>query len=311
MKSTQLTDTLVMVRPDTFGFNAETAQSNTFQHTGESLGLSGPRITGQALREFALMQELLTRRGITVLTLASPAGLITPDAVFPNNWFSHHADGALIIYPMLTPNRRLERQPAALSTLLRKHGILALPTDITDWETAGLILEGTGSLVLDREHSIAYALESPRTTNEAARRWAELFGYTLIFMHAYDRKHIPIYHTNVLMNIGATFAVVCLEAIDNAEERNIMATTLARGGKSVITISRAQLHAFCGNLLHVRDGRGNRFIVLSTTAYAAFTQEQLRHLSGHGELLPVDISTIESIGGGSARCMLAEVFPAV
>jgi hypothetical protein len=305
MAEQQLASCVVMVSPDRFGFNAETAVSNPFAHQPENEAA----IHDTVLREFRGMVATLRGQGVRVLCLPSRAGVETPDAVFPNNWFSHHSDGTLVLYPMLAPNRRAERQPVALKRVLATTQIIP-PTVVrlTRNEQRGIILEGTGSLVLERVHRVAFAMESPRTNRALFDRWCRRFGYEGIFFHAYDAAAMPIYHTNVMMSIGREFAVVCDAAIIDPAERALVLGRLRDLGKAIVSISSEQMHHFCGNILQVLTIDGKPKIVLSQTAFQAFQPQQREQLAMYGELIPVAISTIERVGGGSARCMLAEVF---
>lgn len=303
---TQISGTLVMVRPTCFGFNTQTAATNCYQNFSRQT--DSPSIRAAAIAEFEGMVKTLRRNGITILTLESPTDL-TPDAVFPNNWFSHHHDHTLVLYPMLAPNRRLERQPSQLITLLKKASINGIKTvDFSPLEHDGLILEGTGSLVLDRIHKVAFVTLSPRTTLEALHRWCLKMGYEPVVFHAYDRNDRVVYHTNIVMSVGDGFAVVTMEAIKDAKEKETLEKLFQRTGIQCIPISIPQMNSFCGNILHVKTKYG-KAIVLSQTAHDAFTLKQRKQLLVYGELVPVSIPTIETVGGGSARCMLAEIFP--
>lgn len=306
MPSPQLTDTVVMISPDQFGFNPQTAASNNFQH---KLDISAQEIQKRAMSEFENMVVLLRSKGVDVLTLPSRRGVVTPDAVYPNNWFSHHAGGILIVYPMLAPNRRLERQTQELKKLLIENEIpVSKLLDITSHEDDGHILEGTGSMVLDRENKVAFAMASVRTVKEEFDAWCRMMGYEGVFFHAIDSSKFPVYHTNIAMNMGAEFAVVCLESIPDEDERKTVEQKLKALGKEIVRISVAQIHQYCGNVLQLKSKDGKSMIVMSKTAHDAFTQENKDTLSKYGELIVAEIPTIEQVGGGSARCMMAEVF---
>lgn len=302
---TQLTNTLVMVSPDHFGFNTETADSNAFQH---QVSQSETEIQKTAMAEFKKSVELLQSEGIRILTLKSPETL-TPDAIFPNNWFSHHSDGKLVIYPMLAPNRRAERQTEKLKKLLLENGANNLQiVDLTEDEKSGNFLEGTGSLVLDRENKVAFAMESPRTVKAEFEKWCQLMDYKGILFHSYDKEGFPIYHTNVTMSIGREYAVICLESIKNIPEREIVSSLLHDLNKEIIEISIDQIHQYCGNTLQVLDTKGNPKIVMSKTAKDGFSSNQIKTVEKFGKIVTLDIPEIETVGGGSARCMLGEVF---
>lgn len=306
MSSTQLTDTAVMISPDQFGFNPQTAASNNFQH---KLDISAHEIQKRAMREFENMVTLLQSKGINVLTLPSRKDKITPDAVYPNNWFSHHAGGILIVYPMLAPNRRLERQTQELKKLLTDNDIpVSKLFDITSHEDDGHILEGTGSMVLDRKNKVAFAMASVRTDKHEFDAWCRMTGYEGVFFHAIDSSKFPVYHTNIAMNMGAEFAVVCLESIPDEMERKSVEEKLKVLGKEIVRISVPQIHQYCGNVLQLVSKNGKSLIVMSKSAHDAFTKENRETLSKYGELVVAEIPTIEQVGGGSARCMMAEVF---
>lgn len=304
-----LTDTVVMVAPEQFGFNLETAETNTFQQRPDQERDSPERLKDAACHEFQQMVELLKNHQIRVLVLPGRKDVLTPDAVFPNNWFSHHREDILALYPMLTPNRRAERQPALLLGLLKSVQCSPTVIDFSSYERDGLILEGTGSLVLDREHRVAFAMESSRTHKTVLDEWCRGMNYTACFFHGYDTLSRPIYHTNVFMSIGEGFAIACLEAIPDPYERATFENILEELGKELVSLSLEQLYAFCGNILHLRSQDGRKKIILSQTAMSAFTSEQRCQLAKYGELVAVPVPTIERIGGGSVRCMLAEVFP--
>lgn len=305
MKSSQLTNSLVMVSPDHFGFNPETAESNAFQN---KVSESQSEIQQKALKEFKEAVKKLKFEDINILTLKSPDE-VTPDAVFPNNWFSHHSDGKLVVYPMLAPNRRAERQTENLKNLLENNGAKNLEIlDLTLDENSGNILEGTGSLVLDRENKVVFAMESPRTVKAEFEKWCSLMDYKGILFHSYDKEGFPIYHTNVTMSIGREYSIICLESIKNIPEREIVSSALYDLNKEIIEISVEQIYSYCGNTLQVLDKNGNSKIIMSETAKDAFSSNQLKILEKYGKIVTLSIPQIETVGGGSARCMLGEVF---
>ena len=303
----QLTSTVVMIRPDYFGFNTQTAETNVFQVNVN--GLSEKQIRDAALQEFENMVEILTQNEIEVITLSSRTDIPTPDAVFPNNWFSHHDNDLIILYPMLTANRRAERQTDALLQILEENGSQQQKViDLSLDEIEGNILEGTGSMVLDRQHKVSFAMESPRTSKSEFEKWCQLMGYEGIFFHAYDEKDLPIYHTNVIMSVGEEFVVACTDSIKKQEEKKILEKKFKDLGKKIIPITLQQVSQMCGNILQLRTKNGKKKIIMSENARNGFTPEQRQLLESFGEVVSVDISTIEKIGGGSARCMMAEVF---
>ncbi len=291
-----------MISPDTFGYNIQTAETNLFQHKPST---SEENIKNMALNEFEKMVSTLKSHNINVLVMNSRRNIVTPDAVFPNNWFSSH-ESALVIYPMLAHNRRSERQVDNLRKILPTDSLKVI--DLSEDEQKGLILEGTGSLVLDRKVKLAYALWSKRTTKEEFDKWCKLMGYQGIFFTGVDDDNYPVYHTNVVMSIGEDFAVICLESIASKEERQLMTETLKESGKEIIEISLIQMKNFCGNILQLISTDKKRKIIMSKNAHNSFTSKQKKALSKYGELVEVDIATIEKIGGGSARCMMTEIF---
>jgi hypothetical protein len=304
----QTTSTVFMVSPDDFAFNAETAGSNRFQDRSAE----GADARAKAMLEFDAAVEALRKAGIRVIRMASRADVKTPDAVFPNNWFSLHSlEGGprvLVGYPMLAPNRRLERRLAELQARLSADGLpVDEVIDLSPFEEKGLFLEGTGSMVLDRANRIAYAALSPRTDPAVLQELARRMQYRPVRFRSYDAGGALVYHTNVMMSVGSRFAVVCADSIRDPQERRAVVDQLKRSGKEVIPITQAQMGKMAGNILELQSGRGP-VIVMSRTAYDHFTPEQRASLEHHGRLLPLAIPTIEAIGGGSARCMLGELF---
>lgn len=299
----QTAPAVLMIRPAHFGANAETASSNFFQ--GSAAPSADVNITAQ--REFDALALALATAGVRVHEYAGRAEVALPDEVFPNNWLSLHADGSAVLYPMLAPNRRRERRPEIIAELRDAHGYrVERVVDLTKLETRGEYLEGTGSLVLDRPRRIAYACASPRTTPGALAVFGRELGYTIAAFHAVDRAGRPIYHTNVMLALGTRFAALCLQAISEPREQAAVQACLAESGREIIELDFAQLESFAGNLLELRGTHGP-IIALSATALAALDGAQRRALERHGELVPTPIGTIESVGGGSVRCMLAEV----
>ncbi len=295
---------VILVRPTGFGFDPETAASNEFQ---QRLQVDDARRA--AADEFDALLEALRQCGIGV-TVLDPIDPKAPNAVFPNNWFSTHADGSLVLYPMLTPSRRAERDPD-LARALEVEGFTVRQTlDLSGWEHHGLILEGTGSLVLDQLKRRAFACLSPRTTERALEAWCEQLGYTPIaFTATMDGRlnGAPVYHTNVVMSIGTKWALVCFEAMPYPAERQEVEEELARSGREVIPFDLPQLHRFVGNALELRGSAG-ACVLLSETAFHALKPFQRIALERYASLIPAAVPTIEAIGGGSVRCMLAENF---
>jgi len=298
---------VVMIRPAHFAANTETAASNRFQAPSDAHGrTSEADLAAAALAEFDALADALDGAGVGVHVVPGREAPVCPDEVFPNNWFSTHADGTLVRYPMLAPNRRLERRDDVVDVLRNLGYAVRTIVDLTALETQGLYLEGTGSLVLDRAARVAFACVSPRTSPDAVRTFCARLGYEPVLFDAVDRDGHPIYHTNVMMSVGTRFALVCADAIRDASARGRVLDALRGHGKRVIEIGYPELHAFAGNLLELR-GRDGPVIALSRQALASLSDAQRGALAEHGVLVPVPVDTIETSGGGSVRCMLAEV----
>src|SRR5450631_1016452 len=295
---------VLMVRPASFGFNPETAASNAFQRSPDVPAAAEMQ---HALAEFDGLAKALQRTGVEVLIASDTPQPAKPDAIFPNNWVSFHFDGTVTLYPMLAPNRRCERREAILEQVVRDGRFRVLRTvDLTHREAEGKFLEGTGSLVLDRAQRVAYASPSPRTDLDVLGEFAQLLDYELVTFEARDGAGQPVYHTNVIMAIGTRFAVVCGEAIPLPPHRDAVFNKLRATGHEVVDISLRQMQGFAGNLLEL-SAAGGRIIALSTTAWRSLELAQRRILETHAGVVPVDIPTIERIGGGGVRCMLAEI----
>jgi hypothetical protein len=302
MKATQTTDTVLMVRPAHFQFNAQTATSNAFQ-------TDVPDVQRLAVEEFDQMAQRLRDAGIHVVVITDSPAPVKPDAIFPNNWMTTHSDGTVVLYPMAAPNRRLEVRPDVLEYLEGTLGYeIRQVLDLTPEADRQRFLEGTGSLVLDRVHRVAYACLSPRTNKALLEEWAQQLNYTLCVFHAVDRQGQDIYHTNVMMSVGHTFAVVCLDAVPDAAEREALSRSLTRTGHELVTLTLDQVYDMAGNMLLLHNTQGTPKLVMSQRAHNVLTPAQISQLQNHCELLPVAIPHIEIAGGGSARCMLAEVF---
>jgi hypothetical protein len=305
---------VLMVRPAAFAFNPQTAASNAFQ-SGTAVDLESELETRVAagapqelaLREFDQLTEKLTRAGVEVIVAEDTLTPVKPDAIFPNNWVSLHRDGTVVLYPMLAPNRRAERREDVVQQVTREGAYRASRTvDLSHRENQAKYLEGTGSIVLDRANRLAYAALSPRTDLDVLGEFAQQLDYELVTFEAFDAAAKPIYHTNVLMAIGARFAVLCGQVITNLTHRAAVAEKLRATGHQVIEISRNQMQQFAGNLLELAPAAGNA-IAMSTTAWRSFDPAQRRVLEGHGSVVTADIPVIERLGGGSVRCMLAEI----
>jgi len=304
-KEPQCAAAVFMVHPARFGFNPETAPSNAFQRPPE-LGLhAGPESAVD--REFSALVSALRSAGVKVIVGEDTEFPVKPDAIFPNNWVSFHHDGTVVLYPMLAPNRRLERRDDLIDVVHRAGPYRITRTvDLSGHETAGKYLEGTGSLVLDRSAHIAYACLSPRTDLAVLGDFAQQLDYELVTFDAVDAQGIAIYHTNVAMAVGTRCAVLCAAAIRTPQHRDAVTRKLRDTGHEILEISFEQMHRFAGNVLELAGARGP-LLVLSTTAWGALSQEQRQTLERQGEILQVDIPTIERLGGGGVRCMLAEV----
>lgn len=290
-----------MIEPIGFRSNPETIADNAFQRPPG--GESPQALEIAAREEFARMREALESRGVEVVWRPASADRESPDAVFPNNWCSTHADGKLVLYPMMAPSRRRERREEIVQALRERYPEIV---DLTAYEADGRFLEGTGSLVIDERAGIVYASESPRTDRRLVHEWAERMGFDPIVFRATDAGGRPIYHTNVVLSVGSEWAVLCADAIDPLDRSEVLAT-LAETGHETVFISPEQMAAFCGNVLELENDRSETLIVMSDRAFDAFTDEQRAALSAYAELVHADLATIETHGGGSARCMLAEL----
>jgi len=302
----QTTNVVMMVRPACFSYNPQTAASNTFQ---QRVRVPAGDVVSAVLGEFDAMVSGLRRHGITVMEFADTPEPPKPDAIFPNNWISFHADGTVVLYPMEAPNRRLERRDDLIEALAAEHGFrVARVLDLSGLERDGSFLEGTGSLVLDRQNLEAYAALSSRTRLDALADFSQRTGYRLTVFDTRDPGGRPVYHTNVMMSVGTGFAAVCTGIISDPNQRSDLLAHLERSGRQVIELTVAQLNDFAGNMLELRTAGGEGVIVLSRRALASLKPRQLSALGRFGRLLPMPVDTIEDVGGGSVRCMMAEVF---
>lgn len=303
----QTTNTVLMIRPVAFRRNDQTAMDNHYQQAQQA---SNEAVQTHALEEFDRLVEKLREATIEVMVVEDKLEPGTPDSIFPNNWLSTHQDGLLVTYPMYAPNRRLERREDIVVDLLGLRGFHEL-VDLSWMENEGSFLEGTGSLVLDRENMIAYAALSERTSQEGLKVFSETMGYKVVTFQAFQSvsgERLPVYHTNVIMSVGQAFAVVCLEAIDDLTGRDGLRVSLEASGKEIIDITEAQAEQFAGNILQLLTKNGNPVLVMSSSAYQSYSPHQRNKLAKHGQIVHSPIDTIERLGGGSARCMLAEVF---
>ena len=302
MSNSKQLRSILMIEPCSFGFNEETAANNYFQQK-----IKIENIQEKALAEFNEFVAKLKSNGIDVQVVKDTPEPLTPDSIFPNNWISFHEEGNIVLYPMFAVNRRAERKKTVLDAV---HKIVSVKEtiDLTHFEEIGLYLEGTGSMVLDRQNKISYACLSGRTDTEVLEAFCLALGYEAIWFHAADRNGHEIYHTNVMMCIADQFAVVCLEAVPNDEERKRLLDSIVASGKTIIEIDFTQMEHFCGNMLQVNNTNGEKFLVMSTQANNHLRSDQISSLRSFNAIIHSPIDTIESIGGGSARCMLAEVY---
>ena len=303
---TTIASTVLMVRPASFGYNTETAVNNVFQHKPSSDELQV--LQQQAREEFDRFVATLKKKKIDVIVVEDTAHPVKPDAVFPNNWFCTLQDGTLAVFPMYAPNRRLEKRNDILQMLHDSYGLHNVE-DWSEYEAESLFLEGTGSMIIDQEHKVIYACLSPRTSRQVLEKFAHAHGYKVMLFSSRDENGTDVYHTNVIMHIGETYAVICLDSIPNDLERIALSQLLISTGHEIIPISFSQVRHFAGNMLQLRNKNNEKFTLLSKTAYKSLTKHQKEILAHHTTLLPVDITTIETIGGGSVRCMLAEIYP--
>ncbi|WP_456376341.1 citrulline utilization hydrolase CtlX [Lutibacter sp.] len=305
----QITNTILMIRPVAFCTNEQTTVNNHYQKVLSNL--TPEAIQFRALQEFDTFVDVLREVGVKVVVVEDTRDFDTPDSIFPNNWLSFHENGDIALYPMFAENRRLERREDILDTLEELGFRIENIVDYTSAEDEKLFLEGTGSLVLDRNNRKAYCALSPRADEDLFIEFCEDFEYTPVPFISYQtihNKRLPIYHTNVMMCIGESFAIICLESIDDKKERKNVVKHLKENGKQVISITEAQINAFAGNLLQVLGNNKEQYIVMSKSAYESLTNQQISQIKKHGKIIYSSLDTIEACGGGSARCMMAEVF---
>lgn len=291
-----------MIRPVNFVFNEQTAGSNAFQNRNAEQ----QRVQANALQEFDRFVNVLRDNGVEVIVIDDTAEPHTPDSIFPNNWVSFHNDGTVFLYPMMAENRRLERREDIIMQLEDEFKVKHV-IDLSHFEHENKFLEGTGSMVLDRENKIAYACLSPRTNKEVLEAFCKDSGYKSVFFHAVDQKGMDIYHTNVLMCVGSSYAVICLDSIKDEAEKQSVINSFQTTQKQIVTISFEQMNHFAGNMLEVQNKDGESLLVMSKSAWGSLNYEQRAILSSFSKPVYSDISTIENNGGGSARCMMAEV----
>jgi len=291
-----------MIKPVDFGFNAETAVNNTFQ-SSENADVAQEN----ALKEFTDFVSVLTKNGIRVTVIEDTPVPHTPDSIFPNNWISFHEDDNIILYPMFAANRRAERKQHVLDAI-KKDFIVKKEIDLTGYEAQHLFLEGTGSMVLDRDQKLSYACISPRTDEKVLNEFCRIENYKAITFTAVDANGVQIYHTNVMMCVGDKFVVICLESIPNEAERKKVITAIEASGKKIISISLDQMNSFAGNMLQVVNDKKEKLLIMSTQAFQSLTANQIASLEKYNRIVHSSLDTIEKAGGGSARCMMAEIF---
>lgn len=303
----QYTSNILMIRPASFRMNEETAVNNYFQSDTQ---LDPRMVVKAAQREFDEFVTLLRANSVNVIVVEDIKENDTPDALFPNNWISMHEDGKVGLYPMFAENRRRERREDILDVLEENGFEISEIIDYSSAEEEGIFLEGTGSLILDRENDIAYCALSGRADEELLIEFCEDFEYTPVIFGAYqssDNKRLPIYHTNVMMCVADQFAVICLDSIDDKKERKAVKEQLKSNGKTIVAITEKQMHEFAGNMLQVKAKNGPA-LVMSDRAYRSLQPDQIKTLESFGPIIHPKLDIIETCGGGSARCMMAEIF---
>lgn len=305
----QITNAILMIRPVSFRMNEETKVNNFYQQ--ESNGMLPAAINAKAQQEFDAFVDKLKAVGVNVIVVEDTKDTDTPDSIFPNNWVSFHENGDVALYPMFAENRRLERREDILDILEEKGFVIDNVMDYSEAEEEQVYLEGTGSIVLDRVNGKAYCGLSPRADEELFIEFCEDFEFTPIIFNAYqtvNEKRELIYHTNVMMCVGETFAVVCAECIDDKTERKSVLESLKQDGKEILLINEKQVAQFAGNMLEVLGANGKKYVVMSEQARLSLSPKQIEQLEKHATILSASIETIEKYGGGSARCMMAEIF---
>jgi hypothetical protein len=305
----QTTNAILMIRPVAFRMNEQTAVNNYYQKVLD--GLLPATVNAKAQQEFDDFVDKLRAVGVNVIVIDDKENADTPDSIFPNNWISFHGNGDVALYPMFAENRRLERREDILDTLEEKGFVIENIMDYTSAEEDGFFLEGTGSILLDRENAKAYCALSPRADEELFIEFCEDFEFTPVIFEAFqtvNNERKLIYHTNVMMCIGETFAVICADCIDDKKERKMVLDSLKGDEKEIILITEDQVNNFAGNMLEVKGKDDRRYLVMSASAHQSLTKKQIAQLEEHVTILSSSLDTIEACGGGSARCMMAEIF---
>lgn len=304
----QTTNTILMIRPINFRMNEQTAVNNYYQ---EEIDILNAEINKKAQQEFDAYVAKLENIGVNVVVVSDTNEYDTPDSIFPNNWISFHKNGTVAIYPMFAENRRLEKREDILEKLEEKGFVIEDIMDYSSAEEEGVFLEGTGSLLLDRVNKKAYCALSPRADENLFIEFCEDFEYDPVLFTAYQTvadKRLPIYHTNVMMCLAEGFAVICLDCIDDKKERKNVVKHLKSDGREVIEISEDQVNSFAGNMLQVRGNNDQLYLIMSQSAYDSLSENQIKKIEKHSKIMSSSLETIETCGGGSARCMMAEVF---
>ena len=305
---TQTTNKILMIEPVAFGYNQQTAANNYFQQKVE---MNSVGIQTNALNEFNNMVKILRANGVNVMIVKDTFEPHTPDSIFPNNWVSFHGEGQVVLYPMYAENRRHERRKNILDYLNEQCCDIMNIDDFTFWEEQNLFLEGTGSMILDRVNRIAYAALSERTDKSDFIQFCKVFQFKPVFFNAFQTvgtKRLPVYHTNIMLSVANEYAVICDSCIDDSVERRTVLDELNTTKKEIISITEEQMMQFAGNMLQIENNEGKKLLVLSQSAFNSLNNNQIERLSVYNELIVIPIPTIEKVGGGSVRCMMAEVF---
>ena len=302
----QITKNILMIEPVSFNYNAETALNNYFQKNDANF--SKPQIQKKALEEFNNFVKLLRSKQVNVHVIKDTIHPLTPDSIFPNNWISFHSNGEVLIYPMFANNRRLERRTEIIEQLQNEYFVSEVKS-LVHYEDKSIFLEGTGSMILDRTNKICYASISLRTNKSIVLDFCDQLNYKPVLFNSFqdvEGKRLPIYHTNVMMCVASDFAIVCLDAIDSQDEKNSVINSLITTNKEIIQISELQANKFAGNMLQVQGDK--KYLIMSESAFNTLSEEQIQKIESYCSILYSDLKTIEKFGGGSARCMMAEIF---
>ncbi len=299
-----ITDHVMMIRPAHFGYNPETAINNSFQKPPRG---KTKEIARKAREEFDSLVEILRKNGVVVELIEDTPKPVKPDALFPNNWISLHQNGTLVTYPMFAPSRRIERREDIIDLISKKYSV-SRRYSFEMYEARDEFLEGTGSMILDRNNKICYACLSKRTDITLLNKFGLIMGYEIVHFHATDAQDLPVYHTNVIMALGEDFVVIARDMIKDGEEWQLVSKHILSSGKKIIEITTGQVQQFAGNMLQLKNTSGERLLVMSERAFQSLSSDQLKFFEKSSRLLHVPLNTIEDYGGGSARCMIAEIF---